>query len=63
MTIKVELSIEQVADILKSMKKGELETLEFLLDSETEREILERRKEARSGDTIPIDKLKSFMDL
>jgi hypothetical protein len=60
MTIKVELSIEQVADILKNMRKDELETLELLLDSDTEREILQRRKEARSGDTIPIDKLKSF---
>jgi predicted transcriptional regulator len=47
MPVKVELTIEQIAETLRHMKKAELETLEILLDTKTEKEILKRRKEAR----------------
>lgn len=63
MPVKVELTIEQIAETLKHMKKTELETLEILLDAKTEKEILKRRKEARAGKTIPMSKIQSFKNL
>ncbi len=63
MPVKVELTIEQIAETLRHMKKTEIETLEILLDARTEKEILKRRKEARAGKTIPISKIKSFQNI
>jgi len=59
----LELTIEQIAETLRHMKKTEIETLEILLDARTEKEILKRRKEARAGKTIPISKIKSFQNI
>ncbi len=63
MSIKVDITIEQIAETLKRMKKDELETLEILLDTKTEKEILKRQKEARAGKTIPMSEMKSFKNL
>jgi predicted transcriptional regulator len=63
MSVKVELTIEQIAETLRHMKKAELETLEILLDKKIEREILKRQKEARAGKTVPMSKMKSFKNL
>lgn len=63
MPVKVEVTIEQIAATLRHMKKAELETLEILLDTKTEKEILKRQKEARAGKTIPVSAMKSFANL
>jgi predicted transcriptional regulator len=63
MPVKVELTIEQIAETLRHMKKAELETLEILLDAKTEKEILKRQREARVGKTIPMSKMSSFKNL
>lgn len=63
MPIKVDLTIEQIAETLKHMEKAELETLEILLDTKIEKEILKRQKEARAGKTIPMSKMKSFKNI
>jgi septation ring formation regulator EzrA len=63
MSVKIELSIEQVAQALKTMKKDELETLEILVDPKTEKEIIKRREEARSGKTVPMEQIKSFRNI
>ena len=63
MAVKVELTVEQIAETLRHMKKSDIETLEILLDTETEKEILKRQKEARAGKTVPMSRLKSFEDL
>ncbi|MFZ6017204.1 MAG: hypothetical protein ACOYU0_06315 [Nitrospirota bacterium] len=63
MSVKIELTIEQIAETLRHMKKAELETLEILLDAKTEKEILKRRGEARAGKAIPISRMKSFKNL
>jgi predicted transcriptional regulator len=63
MPVKVELTIEQIAETLRHMKKAELETLEILLDAKTEKKILKRQREARAGKTIPMSKMSSFKNL
>ncbi|MBI4691244.1 MAG: hypothetical protein HY754_13420 [Nitrospirae bacterium] len=63
MPVKVELTIEQIAETLRHMKRSEIETLEILLDSKTEKEILKRRKEARAGKAVPMSKIKSFQNI
>jgi hypothetical protein len=63
MPVKVELTVEQIADILQHMKKDELETLEMLLDKKTTEEILRRRSEARAGKTVGMHEMKSFKNL
>lgn len=63
MPVKVELTIEQIADTLKHLKKSDIESLELMLDVKTQKEILKRRKEARAGKTIPISKVSSFKNL
>lgn len=45
------------------MKKDELETLEILVDPKTEKEIIKRRVEARSGKTVPMEQIKSFRNI
>ncbi|MBI4681450.1 MAG: hypothetical protein HY753_09690 [Nitrospirae bacterium] len=63
MLVKVDLTIEQIAETLRRMKKTELETLEIMLDAKTEKEILKRRKESHAGKTIPMSKMQSFKNL
>lgn len=63
MPVRVELTIEQIADTLKHLKKSDIESLELMLDVKTEKEILKRKKEARAGKTIPMNKMSSFKNL
>jgi hypothetical protein len=60
MPVKVELTLEQIADAIKHLKKDEVEALELMLSLGTRKEILKRRKEARAGKTVGIEKLRSF---
>lgn len=60
MGVKIELSLEQIADALRHLKKDEVETLELLVSADTEKELLKRRKEARVGNTLPIEKMRAF---
>ncbi|MBI5694187.1 MAG: hypothetical protein HZC51_00395 [Nitrospirae bacterium] len=63
MGVKVELSLEQIADALRHLKRDEVETLELLVSADTEKELLKRRKEARAGNTLLIDKMSAFKGL
>jgi len=63
MSVKVELSLEQIADVLKHLKEAEIKTLESLLAADVEKEVLKRRKEARAGKTVSIDKMQAFKGL
>ena len=63
MAVKVQLTIEQIADTLLHMKKDELESLELLLDKKTVSEIAKRREEARAGKTITLRNMKSLQNL
>ena len=46
---KVEVELEQLAQALRMLSPGELETLELLLDSELSEEIKRRRQEGREA--------------
>lgn len=63
MAVKVQLTIEQIADTLLHMKKEELESLELLLDKKAVAEIAKRRQEACSGKTISLGDMKSLRNL
>lgn len=63
MAVKVQLTIEQIADTLLHMKKEELESLELLLDKKSAAEIARRRQETRSGKTISLGDMKSLRNL
>ena len=63
MAVKVEITLEQIAQALKHLKKDEMETLEMMLSPATEKEILKRRKEARAGKTIAMENIRSFKNL
>jgi hypothetical protein len=63
MAVKVQLTIEQIADTLLHMKKDELESLELLLDKKTVAEITKRRQEARAGKAIALRNMKSLQNL
>jgi hypothetical protein len=47
MTITVHLSVEQLAQAIKQLDSGELETLSILLDPKLKRELLKRRRQAQ----------------
>ena len=63
MAVKVQLTIEQIADTLLHMKKDEIESLELLLDKKTVTEITKRRQEAKAGKTIALRNMKSLQNL
>ena len=63
MPVKVELTIEQLADTLRHLKKSDIETLELMLDEKTEKEILKRRKEARAGKRVSIGGMSAFKNV
>jgi hypothetical protein len=63
MSVKVSLTIEQVAKTLTGMNRDELKKLELLLDKKTTGKILKRRKEARAGKTVSIHDMKSLKNL
>jgi len=63
MAVKVQLTIEQIADTMLHMKKDELESIELLLDKKTVSEITKRREELRAGKTIALRNMKSLRNL
>ena len=46
--VEVELRLEQLAQVLKTLSPGELETLELMLDPELGEELKRRRQEAHA---------------
>ena len=62
---KIELSLEQIASLLKQLKPKELDTLSLLLDEKTEKKILKRSQEIKNGKVKPIrlSKSKVFQDI
>ena len=57
MSLKIKLTIDQLAKILKHLRPDELEELEmFLYKSEVEK----KREEVKSGDNGTIDTLESL---
>ena len=47
MTVTVHLSVEQLAQAIRQLDSGELETLSILLDPKLKRELLKRRRQAK----------------
>jgi len=60
MSLKIELTIDQLAEILKQLGPDELADLEMLLDKS---ELEKRREEVKSGDYVTIDSLESLKDV
>ncbi len=55
-TDKLDLvNLQRLANLLKSLNKGELETLELLLDNDASEIINQSITEFRQGKGIPID--------
>lgn len=46
---KVEVELEQLAQALRTLSPGELETLELLLDPELSEELIHRRQDGRNA--------------
>jgi|GEM_PF-1407895 len=46
---KVEVELEQLAQALRTLSPGELETLELLLDPELSDELIHRRQDGRNA--------------
>jgi hypothetical protein len=60
MSLKIELTIGQLAEVLKQLGPDELADLEMLLDKS---ELEKRRDEVKTGDYVTIDKLESLKDV
>jgi len=60
MGAKIELTIDQLAEVLKRLGPDELADLEMLLDKS---ELEKRREEVKSGDYVTIEKLESLRDV
>lgn len=46
---KAEVELEQLAQVLRTLSPGELETLELLLDPELSEELIHRRQNGRNA--------------
>jgi uncharacterized coiled-coil DUF342 family protein len=59
--VEIDLELEQLAQILKTLSPGELDTLELLLNLEMREELKRRRQEAHEalarGETLSEDEL------
>ena len=60
MAVKVELNIDQLAEVLKRLGPEELADLEMLLDKS---ELEKRREEVRSGDYVTVEELESLRNV
>ena len=60
MAVKVELNIDQLAEVLKRLGPEELADLEMLLDKS---ELEKRSEEVRSGDYVTVEELESLRNV
>ena len=60
MAVKIELSIDQLAEVLKRLGPDELADLEMLLDRS---ELEKRSEEVRSGDYVTVEELESLRNV
>ena len=60
MAVKIECTIDQLAEILKRLAPDELADLEMLLDKS---ELEKRSEEVRSGNYITVEELESFRNV
>jgi len=61
--VRVELTLEQLAGALRNLKKQDIDSLELILDADTTKEILKRRKDAQAGKTLPLNRMTAFQDI
>jgi hypothetical protein len=60
MALKVELTIDQLAELLKRLGPEELADLEMLLDKS---ELEKRSEEVRSGNYVTVEELESLRNV
>ena len=60
MGVRIDLSIDQLAEVLKRLGPEELADLEILLDKS---ELEKRSEEVRSGDYMTMEELESLRDV
>jgi hypothetical protein len=60
MGVRIDLSIDQLAEILKQLGPDELADLEILLDKS---ELEKRSEEVKSGDYVTMEELESLRDV
>lgn len=63
MAVKVELTLEQLADALRRLTAKDVEALELLLDTKRTQEILKRSEEAKAGKVVKLKEASAFKDL
>jgi hypothetical protein len=62
MTLKVDLTFEQIAQAIEQMTPGELETLAILLDPDLRRELHERRNILEQAEGKLLQEEELFME-
>ncbi len=60
MGVSIDLSIDQLAEVLKQLGPDELADLEILLDKS---ELEKRSEEVKSGDYVTMEELESLRDV
>ncbi len=60
MGVRIDLSIDQLAEVLKQLGPDELADLEILLDKS---ELEKRSEEVKSGDYVTMEELESLRDV
>ena len=60
MGVKIELTIDQLAEVLKQLGPDELVDLEMLLDKS---ELEKRSEEVKSGNYVTMEELESLRDV
>jgi len=63
MAVRVELTLEQLADALRRLTAKDVETLELLLEKKRTREILRRSEEVKAGKVVKLKEASAFKDL